>query len=227
MAQEQSGLQYRDQSVLQPAGTGRWVVPKARNYPLPLCPDRTQGWNPGEPVQQDIITVQDPCVTPDAIPSPVNLYSHGRITVPVEGGSVAPEQVAGMAVVSMPQLLVLSEGFTPRVTQYCPETPAGKPRKARNTPLVPCPKSTGSTGHMVKAAQKQVKRSAFVEQEIPLSLVPQVMARMIRQVGEKVYAISVVRSADLDYTIRVRMFRPKKKAKSRIVPATKDVPVQG
>jgi len=52
------------------------------------------------------------------------------------------------------------------------------------------------------------KNSPFVEQDIPLYLVPAIIARAIWQRGEQTFRISVIRTKQHYYTIRMRTARP-------------------
>lgn len=52
------------------------------------------------------------------------------------------------------------------------------------------------------------KSYPFVEQDIPLYLVPHIIARAIWQRGERTFRISVIRTKQHYYTIRLRTARP-------------------
>lgn len=52
------------------------------------------------------------------------------------------------------------------------------------------------------------KRYPFIEQDIPLYLVPHIIARAIWQRGEQTFRISVIRTKQHYYTIRLRTARP-------------------
>ncbi|PKL69869.1 MAG: hypothetical protein CVV30_00395 [Methanomicrobiales archaeon HGW-Methanomicrobiales-1] len=59
-----------------------------------------------------------------------------------------------------------------------------------------------------KISRRLSKNSPFVEQDIPLYLVPAIIARAIWQRGELMFRISVIRTKQHYYTIRLRTARP-------------------
>ena len=77
--------------------------------------------------------------------------------------------------------------------------------------------------HPVRASRRVSSDHPFTELDIPLYLVPLIIARMIWPLGERVYRISVIRTKQHYYTIRVRTARPnvksqKKSRASRVPP---------
>ena len=57
-----------------------------------------------------------------------------------------------------------------------------------------------------------LKSTPFIEQDIPLYLVPHIIARAIWQHGEKTFRISVIRTKQHYYTIRLRTAKPRARA---------------
>ena len=76
------------------------------------------------------------------------------------------------------------------------------------------------------------KNYPFIEQDIPLYLVPHIIARAIWQRGERTFRISVIRTKQHYYTIRLRTARPpartgnKTCTKSRSVKIKQDCPAK-
>ncbi|MFA6225065.1 MAG: hypothetical protein WC620_02535 [Methanoregula sp.] len=123
------------------------------------------------------------------------------------------------------------------------ETGCGKPRyesRQRSTPVSPEPlpempgagKPVRSTVTTVKVHQISPLRKArphsvpvsrrastsytFIERDIPLYLVPHIIARAIWQRGERMYRISVIRTKQHYYTIRLRTARPVARTKKEV-----------
>ena len=64
----------------------------------------------------------------------------------------------------------------------------------------------------ISVSRRISKSNPFVEQDIPLYLVPAIIARAIWQQGEQTFRISVIRTKQHYYTIRLRTARPKNRA---------------
>ncbi len=81
--------------------------------------------------------------------------------------------------------------------------------------MAPTTKSqTVTPAKMIRPRSASVSRNvskscSFVEQDIPLYLVPAIVARVIWQRGEQTFRISVIRTQQHYYTIRLRTARPK------------------
>jgi hypothetical protein len=125
----------------------------------------------------------------------------GRVTAPLS----APRQDSiPDSPVTMPVLPDLQPASGPAPTTKKPVAPLKivRPRSA-------------------SVSRRLSKNSPFVEQDIPLYLVPAIIARAIWQQGERMFRISVIRTKQHYYTIRLRTARlPAKKgsnpgAKSR------------
>ena len=69
--------------------------------------------------------------------------------------------------------------------------------------------------HPVRASRRVSSDQPFTELDIPLYLVPLIIARMIWPLGERVYRISVIRTKQHYYTIRVRTARPDMKSQKK------------
>ncbi|MDO9550253.1 MAG: hypothetical protein Q7J03_04710 [Methanoregula sp.] len=81
--------------------------------------------------------------------------------------------------------------------------PACGPAPTTKRPVAPpvCPRSAS-------VSRRLSKNSPFIEQDIPLYLVPAIIARAIWQRGERTFRISVIRTKQHYYTIRLRTARP-------------------
>jgi hypothetical protein len=83
--------------------------------------------------------------------------------------------------------------------------PAYGPAPTRKKPVAP-PKIFRPCS--AKICRRLSKNSPFVEQDIPLYLVPAIIARAIWQRGERTFRISVIRTKQHYYTVRLRTARP-------------------
>lgn len=83
--------------------------------------------------------------------------------------------------------------------------PAGEPSPATKSPPASLPKIARSRS--ASASRRISKTRPFTEQDIPLYLVPHIIARAIWQRGELTFRISVIRTKQHYYTIRLRTAR--------------------
>jgi hypothetical protein len=150
--------------------------------------DRTQGKVQGEPMQ---LTAAVPGNAPVLIPvlSVVNpvlpLISIPKIT------TVKPHLAKSGRATARKESIPVSPACEP-----VPETT----RKPVAPPTLARPRSA--------SVSRRISRSnPFVEQDIPLYLVPHIIARAIWQRGDETFRISVIRTKKHYYTIRLRTTR--------------------
>lgn len=91
---------------------------------------------------------------------------------------------------------------------------AGRPvrRSEQKEKVHPVSPQRKARPHSVPVTRRISKSYPFIEQDIPLYLVPHIIARAIWQRGEGVYRISVIRTKRHYYTIRLRIARQVNKA---------------
>jgi hypothetical protein len=93
----------------------------------------------------------------------------------------------------------------------------GEPEKSKKPAVNEPPRSSQKNvrPHPARVSRRASSAHPFTEPDIPLYLVPHIIARAIWPLGERVYRISVVRTKQHYYTIRVRTARNGGKTKKR------------
>lgn len=166
--------------------------------------DRTQGKGPGEPMQ---LTAAVPGNTPVLVPvlsvvNPVLPSSPLRNLATVEPLAAKSSRVtapgAGSRNASIP---------VPPALPVLPDTGISACNPVPGTTRRPVAPPTLVRSRSASVSRRISKSHPFVEQDIPLYLVPHIIARAIWQRGDQTFRISVVRTKKHYYTIRLRTAR--------------------
>ncbi|MDO9326808.1 MAG: hypothetical protein Q7T80_17810 [Methanoregula sp.] len=146
-----------------------------------------------------------------AVPGSGSVPASVMPTVPPVLALLIPDGGAGKPCASRKDPVPVSPATLPEPT----DPQIQEPRPAPAPKSLPVAPQKIIRTRSASVSRRISKSNPFVEQDIPLYLVPHIIARAIWQQGERTFRISVIRTKQHYYTIRLRTARPGIRAGTR------------